>query len=101
MDFSIKTAEKPSSTYQLKWLNTSSNIEQIVAAAKNSNQGRICLYGPPGCGKTQFAHYLAEKAGIPIISKKASDMLRPYVGETEMYWKDIQGSIRKKCAVTD
>lgn len=84
LDFNIKPVKKPASTYQLAWLNTQSNIEQIVAAAKASKQGRICLYGPPGCGKTQFAHYLAEQAGVPIISKKASDMLRPYVGETEM-----------------
>lgn len=84
LDFTVKPVEKPASAYQLEWINTQSNIEQIVAAAKASKQGRICLYGPPGCGKTQFAHYLAEQAGVPIISKKASDMLRPYVGETEM-----------------
>lgn len=84
LDFSVKPVTKPASSYQLEWLNTQSNIEQIVAAAKASKQGRICLYGPPGCGKTQFAHYLAEQAEMPIISKKASDMIRPYVGETEM-----------------
>lgn len=84
LDFAVKPVTKPASTYQLAWLNTQSNIEQIFAAARASKQGRICLYGPPGCGKTQFAHYLAEQAGMPIISKKASDMIRPYVGETEM-----------------
>lgn len=84
LDFTIKPVKKPASAYQLEWINTQSNIEQIVAAAKASKQGRICLYGPPGCGKTQFAHYLAEQAEMPIISKKASDLLRPYVGETEM-----------------
>lgn len=84
LDFAVKPVTKPASTYQLAWLNTQSNIEQIFAAAKASKQGRICLYGPPGCGKTQFAHYLAEQAEMPIISKKASDMIRPYVGETEM-----------------
>lgn len=69
--------------YQLSWLNTDSDIENIVKALCQHRRGRLCLYGPPGCGKTQLAHYIAQYAGMPLISKKASDLISPYVGETE------------------
>lgn len=44
---------------------------------------RICLYGPPGTGKTAYAQWLAEMADRPLLLKKASDLLDPYVGGTE------------------
>jgi len=69
--------------YQLSWLNTDSDIEKIVKALCQHRRGRLCLYGPPGCGKTQLAHYIAQCADMPLISKKASDLISPYVGETE------------------
>lgn len=48
------------------------------------SSGRLCLYGPPGTGKTAFAHYLAKQLAKPLIIKRASDLLSPYIGETEM-----------------
>lgn len=48
------------------------------------SSGRLCLYGPPGTGKTAFAHYLAKQLAKPLIVKRASDLLSPYIGETEM-----------------
>ncbi len=44
---------------------------------------RICLYGPPGTGKTAYAQWLAEQADRPLLLKKASDLLNPFVGGTE------------------
>ena len=43
----------------------------------------ILLSGPSGCGKTEFVKYLGEKAGADVVSVTASDVLGPYVGETE------------------
>lgn len=39
--------------------------------------------GPPGTGKSAFARYIAKRAGIRVIEKKASDILDMYVGNTE------------------
>ena len=43
----------------------------------------LLLAGPPGAGKTAWARYLAMRLGMPVLQKRASDLLDPYVGGTE------------------
>ena len=43
----------------------------------------ICLSGPPGTGKSAFARYLARRLGLEMMQKRASDILGPYLGQTE------------------
>ena len=43
----------------------------------------LCLQGPPGTGKSAFARYLAERMGMEVLQKRASDLFSPWVGETE------------------
>lgn len=44
----------------------------------------ICLSGPPGTGKSAFARHLARRLGLEMIQKRASDILGPFLGQTEM-----------------
>ena len=67
-------------------LNIKSNksrIRDIEYAVKNSMPIRILLTGPPGTGKTAYAHALAQENDKPIIRISASDVLSKYVGESE------------------
>ena len=43
----------------------------------------LCLSGPPGTGKSAFARYLAERIGLPLLQKRASDLLSMWVGGSE------------------
>jgi len=43
----------------------------------------LLLTGPPGTGKTGLAHHLARALDRPLITKRASDLLSKWVGETE------------------
>ena len=43
----------------------------------------LCLQGPPGTGKSAFVRYLAERLGLAIVQKRASDLMSPWVGQTE------------------
>jgi transitional endoplasmic reticulum ATPase len=43
----------------------------------------LLLAGPPGTGKTAYAAYLAAELSVPLITRRASDLLNAYVGETE------------------
>lgn len=42
-----------------------------------------CFHGAPGTGKSEFARYLATRMGMPVLQKKASDLMSKWVGETE------------------
>jgi SpoVK/Ycf46/Vps4 family AAA+-type ATPase len=69
--------------YDIDHLNTSADLLQIAANLRKSPSARLCLYGPPGTGKTSFGHWLANEIGQPLLLRKASDLLSPYVGVTE------------------
>jgi SpoVK/Ycf46/Vps4 family AAA+-type ATPase len=43
----------------------------------------LLLSGPPGAGKSAWIRYLAGRMGLPVLQKRASDLLDPYVGGTE------------------
>jgi transitional endoplasmic reticulum ATPase len=43
----------------------------------------LCISGPPGTGKSAFAHYLAARLGMPVLQKRASDLLSMWVGGSE------------------
>jgi SpoVK/Ycf46/Vps4 family AAA+-type ATPase len=61
--------------------------------------GSICLYGPPGTGKTAFAHHLAERLGRRLLVKRASDILGPFVGQTEANIAEMFREARAESAV--
>jgi SpoVK/Ycf46/Vps4 family AAA+-type ATPase len=71
--------------YRIGYVNTDIELAPLVAELKQSIKpvGAICLYGAPGTGKTALAHYIAREINVPLVAKRASDILSPFVGETE------------------
>ncbi|MEL6374835.1 MAG: ATP-binding protein, partial [Pseudomonadota bacterium] len=51
--------------------------------AKGSRNFSLCMSGPPGTGKSAFARHLASELGLEVIQKRASDLLGPFVGQSE------------------
>lgn len=70
--------------YRLDVLNADCDMEQVKEGLMAHHEGSVCLYGPPGTGKTAFGRYLAEVLDRPLLVKRASDILSPWIGETEM-----------------
>jgi hypothetical protein len=82
----LQAKMKPSVTeYSLKYLNTVGRFgpTEILACLKKNPRGSIVLYGPPGTGKTQFVEYMAAELSMPLVAKRASDLLSKWVGESE------------------
>lgn len=48
-----------------------------------SLKGGLLMYGPPGCGKTYIARALAGELGTGFLSISISDVLGPYIGQSE------------------
>lgn len=68
--------------YDLRWIRTEPGLEHIERF-RRLDGARLLLSGPSGAGKTAFAAHLARNLDRPLIVKRASDWLSPWVGETE------------------
>lgn len=69
--------------YDLTLLNPDRDLAPIAAGLQRMTAARLCLSGPPGTGKTGFAHHLSRSLQRPLSVKNASDLLGMFVGQTE------------------
>ncbi|CAJ0708594.1 MULTISPECIES: AAA family ATPase [Ralstonia] len=71
--------------YKLDYLNleTRFSVERIIEALRARRRGTLCFYGPPGTGKTVLAEHIAAQLDMPLLIRRASDLMSKYVGETE------------------
>ena len=70
-------------TYDPRFIHANLDVNQLAGNLKKTKTGRLCLYGPPGTGKTAYARWLSEQLDLPLLIKRASDLIDMYVGETE------------------
>jgi SpoVK/Ycf46/Vps4 family AAA+-type ATPase len=62
------------------------NLAQIEARLASPSAPRrvsFCLEGPAGTGKSAWTRHLARVIGMPVIEKRASDLMSKWVGESE------------------
>jgi len=69
--------------YRLEYLNTNIDVSGLATRLAELPQANLLLYGPPGCGKTAYAHELARSLDRPLLVRRASDLQSMWVGETE------------------
>lgn len=58
-------------------------LEAQFAGADTAPRISFCLDGPAGTGKSAWARHLARQLGLPVIEKRASDLLSMWVGGSE------------------
>jgi SpoVK/Ycf46/Vps4 family AAA+-type ATPase len=75
----------PATVFDVAFLNLAGGIGPgaIARALAAQDRGSLCLYGPPGTGKTAFAEVLAEALDRELVARQTSDLIAPYVGQTE------------------
>ncbi len=98
LDFIVSAIARPAMTdkkmprrhtcgeFNMALLNPDSDLASIEARLRRADSPRdvsFCLYGPPGTGKSELAGYLAACMKFEVLEKRASDLLSPWVGETE------------------
>jgi SpoVK/Ycf46/Vps4 family AAA+-type ATPase len=75
-----------SGSFDLELANADQDLALITerfVACGPANTGGLCLSGPPGTGKSAFARYLAGRMNMPVLERRASDLLDRYVGGSE------------------
>jgi|TARA_A100001391_G_scaffold205462_1_gene206832 SpoVK/Ycf46/Vps4 family AAA+-type ATPase len=70
-------------TYDPAFICANVDLAQISEGLARNGVGRLCLFGPPGTGKTAYGRWLADKLGKPLLIKRGSDLISMWVGGTE------------------
>ena len=87
--------------YNEDLVNTDIDIKNLTE--KIANNGKLnfslCLYGEPGTGKSLYARHLANVLGLDVLLKRASEIISPYVGETEQNIADAFEEAKAKKAM--
>lgn len=67
------------------------DLEQFLATFRASDRlsahgidiaPSMLMYGPPGCGKTQMARYIASELELPLIVARMDSLISSYLGST-------------------
>jgi SpoVK/Ycf46/Vps4 family AAA+-type ATPase len=72
--------------YDMSLVNADLDIENLTTRIVEHGKLNfsLCLYGQSGTGKSAYARHLAKQLGIKALLKRASDLMSPYVGQTEI-----------------
>lgn len=71
--------------YDPALIHADTNMEELTEqiTAMDACRFALCLHGPPGTGKTAYVGCVAERLGLGLLPKRASDLLSKWVGGTE------------------
>lgn len=81
--------------YDPAFIHADADLAAIAQGLAASRSGRICLFGPPGTGKSAFGQYVARQLDAPLHLQRVSDMKSMWVGESE---KNIARAFRAAAA---
>lgn len=77
---------EPNATYDPALVNADCDLAALTSDLLRPGAPRavsFLLSGPPGAGKSAWVRHLAARMGLPVLQKRASDLLNPFVGGTE------------------
>jgi SpoVK/Ycf46/Vps4 family AAA+-type ATPase len=69
--------------YDPAFIHADADLSAVTQGLLHAKSGRLCLFGPPGTGKTAYARWLAKQMEIPLTVKRASDLMSMWVGGSE------------------
>ena len=85
--------------YDSKFTNIDRDLDTLLMGLKQNPRGSFCFFGAPGTGKTALARHIATTLGLQLHSKRASDLLDKYVGESERNIAQMFADAQKQCAI--
>jgi SpoVK/Ycf46/Vps4 family AAA+-type ATPase len=78
--------------YDPGFIHADADLAAVARGIVAARSGRLCLYGPPGTGKTAYGRWVADQLGVPLLVKRASDLMSMWVGQNE---KNIARAFRQ------
>ena len=78
-----RKSARPAIAYRPDLINCDTDVVKLGTRLHAGSSVRMCLFGPPGTGKSAWARHLAKQVGRPLIVKQAADIFDPFLGNTE------------------
>ncbi len=72
-----------SDVYDPCFIRADADLKSVADGLVAARAGRLCLYGPPGTGKSAYARWVAEQLDVPLVVRRASDLMSKWLGENE------------------
>lgn len=85
--------------YRPDVINANADLVGLLGQLNANPSARICLDGPPGTGKTAFAKHLAQHLDLPLLIRRASDLMSKWVGDNEKLLAQAFSEARSEGAV--
>lgn len=63
------------------WIAELRAVDELAAVGLRPTRSAL-LFGPPGCGKTTFAHHFAARLGLPLACVRSESLINKYLGAT-------------------
>ena len=85
---SLPPPEPEETLYDPSLVNADIDLELLAGQLTRPDATRhvsLLLSGPPGSGKSAWIRHLATRIGMPVVHKRASDLLNCFVGGTEAH----------------
>jgi SpoVK/Ycf46/Vps4 family AAA+-type ATPase len=64
-----------------EWMTEIRLADELAAAGLKPRRTAL-LFGPPGCGKTTWAHHFAARLGLPLACVRSESLIDKYLGST-------------------
>lgn len=99
LDQKLPPVTTPATHFSLEFIHSDADALALIEGLRRLPSSRLCFYGPPGTGKSELARYIAETLDKPFFHKRASDILSPFVGVTEMRIAQMFAQARDREAI--
>ena len=76
-------AQRLPNCYDPELINCDADLLWLAEGIKRHGSARLCLFGPPGTGKSAYSRWLAEQLDKPLHIKRGADLFSKWVGGTE------------------
>jgi SpoVK/Ycf46/Vps4 family AAA+-type ATPase len=86
MGGSAETTTCGGERFDPRFIKTTTDVAALTDRLAQPGAGRnwsALLSGPPGTGKSQYARYIADQLDMPVLQKRASDLISKWLGESE------------------
>lgn len=94
-DFELTTP-----AYDPRMVHADCDLQALADGIRQAGNARLCLFGPPGSGKTAYASWLAQQMDRRLLVQRASDLLSMWLGESEQnIARAFQDAQRQDCVL--